>query len=247
MHRKAFTGVWNIIKFNWHFYVLSVPLIFLLIYFSGYFSGFLYLLIITGSVIAGLSILISLIVSWYIYDHSNLYALKWLDDMNLPAAVNIANINAGFDETSELLKNKFQQASLDVFDFYDSDKHTEVSIERARRAYPPYPGTVSINTNNPGLKNIFYDIIFLILAVHEIRDNSERVKFFRHLSSYLKPGGRIIVVEHQRDLMNFLAFNIGFFHFHSPKTWLGNFKEAGLKISETKKHTPFLNIYNLSV
>lgn len=247
MQRKAFTGVWNIIRFNWHFYAVSVPLILIAFYISIYFNGLLYLVLISVLILAGLSILISLAVSWYIYDHSNLYKLDWLDNMNLPAAVNIANINAGFDETSELLKNKYPQAKLDVFDFYDKNKHTEVSIERARNAYPPYPGTASINTDKPGLKTGFYDIIFLILAVHEIRNNSERVQFFKYLSSSLKPEGFIIIVEHQRNLMNFIAFNIGFVHFHPPKTWLCNFKDSGLKVREIKKLTPFLNIYSLSV
>lgn len=246
MQRKAFTGVWNIIRFNWHFYAVSVPLIIITFYFSGYLNGLLYLVFITGTVIAGLSILISLFVSWYIYDRSNLYSLNWLEGLNLPAAINIANINAGFDETSELLKNKYPQSSLDVFDFYDPLKHTEISIERARRAYPPYPGTVGINTGNPGLKNNFYDLIFLILAVHEIRDNDERVKFFSLLKKSLSPQGRIIVVEHQRDFMNFTAFNIGFFHFYSPAVWKENFNKAGLNIISTTKHTPFLNIFVLS-
>jgi len=43
-----------------------------------------------------------------------------------------------------------------------------------------------------------------------------------------------------------MAFNIGFFHFHSPNTWKENFESAGLKLLAVKKLTPFLNIYNLS-
>ena len=60
----------------------------------------------------------------------------------------MVNINAGFDETSMLLKQKYPNATLEVFDFYDPTKHTEVSIERARMAYPAFPDTVTISTTN---------------------------------------------------------------------------------------------------
>jgi SAM-dependent methyltransferase len=247
MQRKAFTGVVNIIKFNRHFYIIALPLIILAVIAALYSGSTLKIILLIISAAAAFIIAVTLIVSWYIYDHSALYSFRWLDKLKLPEPLKLANINAGFDETSILINNKFPAASLDVFDFYDSKKHTEISIERARNAYPPYPGTKTISTDSPGLKKSSYDIIFIILAVHEIRNNSERVNFFKHLALSLKPGGRIIIVEHQRDLMNFLAFNIGFFHFHSPKTWLQNFNEAGLKVLSINKLTPFLNIYELSV
>ncbi len=247
MKRKPFSGVLNIIRFNWHFYAISVPLLFAGTVASFYISGpaalILLLLCFTGTAV----IFISLFVSWYIYDNSGLYSLSWLNGLALPAPARIANINAGFDETSTLLKDKYPNAALDVYDFYDASKHTEISIERARKAYPPYSGTKSIDTGKAGLPAKYYDMIFLILAVHEIRNNGERAEFFRQLAAALTPEGSIVVVEHQRDFLNFLAFNIGFFHFHSPKTWLNNFKSAGLTVKEINKLTPFLKIYNLTV
>lgn len=247
MKRGRFTGTANIIRFNWHFYVIAIPLIIVCLYISSLFNGGFQLVLIVLTFSGAAVIFTSLFVSWYIYDHSELYSLSWFDKQSLPKAVRIANIHAGFDETSALLKNKYPGAVLDVFDFYDARKHTEVSIERARKTYPPYPGTVIIDTSKALPASEGYDIIFLILAVHEIRNDNERTEFFRLLSESLKPEGRIIVVEHQRDFVNFLAFNIGFFHFHSPKTWLNNFKSAGLKLNETINITPFLKVYNLSL
>ncbi len=213
MNRGRFTGVVNIIRFNRQFYVIAVPLILVCLYISSFLNGGLQLVLIVLSFSGTAVIFTSLLVSWYIYDHSELYALSWLDKLSLPKAAGIANINAGFDETSVLLKNKYPGAVLDVFDFYDARKHTEISIERARKAYPPYPGTVIIDTSKALPVSEGYDIIFLILTVHEIRNDEERTEFFRLLSGSINPGGRIIVVEHQRDFVNFLAFNIGFFHF----------------------------------
>ncbi|HRE09574.1 MAG TPA: methyltransferase [Ignavibacteria bacterium] len=244
--RKPFQGVLNIVRFNWHFYAAAIPVILFIAYIGWYFSGVVSVLHIAAAALAALSIVVSLLVSWHIYDRSNLYTLNWLDGFDIPAPKHIANINAGFDETSLLLKNKYPGAALDVFDFYDPGKHTEVSIERARKAYPPYPGTIQIDTDDPLLQRDSYDIIFLLLAIHEIRNNDERINFFRKLKGSLSANGRIIVVEHQRDPANFIAFNIGFRHFFSPKTWIENFKASGLNLIETKKLTPFLNIYNLS-
>lgn len=245
-NRKPLEGVYNIIRFNWHFYAYSIPVILFIAYMGWYFSGVVSILHFAAAALAASSILISLLVSWYIYDSSNLYTLNWLDGLDIPQHKRIVNINAGFDETSTLLQNKYQGSVLEVFDFYDPKKHTEVSIERARKAYPPYPGTIQIDTGNLLSEKEIYDIIFLILSVHEIRNNSERIRFFSQLKASLKPNGRIIIVEHQRDIVNFLAFNIGFMHFHSPDTWLENFSSAGLKVAEAKKLTPFLNIYSLA-
>ncbi len=41
----------------------------------------------------------------------------------------------------------------------------------------------------------------------------KELSFFNELNRVLKPNGQIVVTEHLRDLNNFLAYNIGFFHF----------------------------------
>jgi len=244
--RKPFQGVLNIIRFNWHFYVVALLLITLLLVFTflkpSVYNLYLYLFI--AAAILGTSL--SLLASYYIYDISNLYSLKWLDDLKIQKNAFILNINAGFDETSTLLKSKYPDAKLKALDFYNPFKHNEVSIERARKAYPAFPGTELIDTAkiNLALNNV--DCIFLILAAHEIRDKKEQITFFEQLKSTLKIEGKIVVVEHNRDFYNFLVYNFGCFHFFSPKRWTTVFKDAGLKLTQTKKITPFINVYYLN-
>ena len=115
--RKPFQGVFNIIKFNWHFYLLSFALIVLML-FASFFIPVFYPYVITASVIIALLSIISLLVSFYVYDVSSLYQLKWFNKFNEGKPVTILNINAGFDETSELLQVKFKKAALVIFDFY---------------------------------------------------------------------------------------------------------------------------------
>ncbi|MEO7045031.1 MAG: methyltransferase, partial [Ferruginibacter sp.] len=89
------------------------------------------------------------------------------------------------------------------------------------------------------------DKIFTILSAHEIRDDKERVSFFEELHRVLNSTGQIIVTEHLRDTANFLAYNIGFFHFHSKATWLKTFQLSGFQIVNEIKITPFITTFIL--
>lgn len=246
LKRKPFQGVINIIRFNWHFYVIAFAIIISAFLFTPYITGLLKLLVIAGLSLAVLSIIISLWVSWYVYDHTNLYTLNWLDDLVATDSTVIANINAGFDETSAMLQHKFPGASLIVLDFYDPLRHTEISIKRARKVYPPYPGTKTIRTEDTSLSKNSVDQALMIFAAHEIRDMKERINFFCQVGESLHKDGKIIVVEHLRDLNNFIAYNIGFLHFHSYRTWKYTFENAWLKIEKEIKLNPFVSAFVLS-
>ena len=245
MKRRPLQGVTNIIRFNWHFYVIASVLVVTILFFRRFLSPSLSALIDLILSLAVLSILVSLAVSYYIYDYAGIYSLKFLDNLNITKDNRLVNINAGFDEISEILKYKYPENELTVMDFYDPRKHTEVSIERARKAYPPYQGTITIETKNIPLTENSADNIFLILAAHEIRSDQERIMFFKQLSASLAQGGRIIVLEHQRDMANFIAYNFGFFHFLSAATWQNTFSSAGLEIESRSKLTPFLKLFIL--
>ncbi len=243
--RAPFQGVWNIIRFNRHFYgTAGVGLLML----CGIYIGTpvwmqLWCVAMGGVIVLPLSI--SLGVSYYIYDCSTLYTLDWIPIDRLPVQDTIVNINAGFDETSVLLQQKFPKSTLAVWDFYDPEHHTEVSIRRARKAYPPFPNTIQIATGQLPEKQNEIAIVFAILSAHEIRDSKERTLFFEELYRILRPNGRIIVTEHLRDTTNFLAYTLGFFHFYSKKTWQTTFQSAGLEVEEIIKITPFITTFIL--
>jgi hypothetical protein len=244
--RKPLQGITNIIWFNWHYYVIAFVLITGLYFANRFIPHSLQLVsnIILLLVIAG--IVISLVVSWYIYDYTELYSLNWLNNLNIGTNTQLVNITAGFDETSSTLVEKYQASDLLAFDFYDPVKHTEISIERARKAYPAYPGTKTISTDKIPLKEKSADFIFLIFAAHEIRNNDERIQFFRQLGNSLKKDAKIIVTEHQRDIYNFIAYNFGFCHFLSGSNWKRTFNKAGLNIKTTFKINPFITTFILT-
>lgn len=186
-----------------------------------------------------------LLVSAYVYDLSGYYNFNWLKNLKLidDKSKLLVNINAGFDETSFIIKNKFPKSNLKVFDFYNPIKHTEPAIVRARKVSLVYPNTQQITTNSIPLETNSVDTIFLLSAAHEIRSNKEKIQFFKECYRICKPDGNIIMVEHLRDFPNFLAFSIGFTHFFSKKTWANTFRSAEFSIINETKFTSFMSVF----
>lgn len=240
--RKSLQGVTNIIRFNWHYYVVALVVIALLVVTKNLLPAYVAYILITP-ILA--TIFISLSVSYYIYDYSNIYKLSWLDELQLPANNKLLNIHAGFDETSMAIQNKYPLCRLSVFDFYDPALHTEISIERARKAYPAYAGTIRISTGKLPALAPPADAVFLIFAAHEIRNSAERIRFFQQLKNNVADNGVIVVTEHLRNTANLMAYNIGVFHFLPETEWLLTFKKAGLTIEKRIFINPFVVTYFL--
>jgi len=245
LERRSFQGVLNILSFNRHFYVLGLSVLAMVIICHATigFSDQLFWIIIL-SFLYGL--IMPLIISAYVYDFSGYYNFTWLKNSGLDTtARSIVNINAGFDETSFIIKNNFPQADLKVFDFYDPKRHTEPAIIRARKVSLTYPNTLEIKSNLIPLENKSADIVFLLSAAHEIRDYKEKVVFLKECHRICKENGKVIMVEHLRDFPNFLAFSIGFTHFFSKSIWKSAFIKAGFRTFEETKFTPFMSIFHV--
>ncbi len=241
--RKPFQGIFNIIRFNWHFYVIAFAVIILLLFIGTYANPIISTFLQLIAFLIILTIVISLFVSYYVYDLSGFYKFNWIEKNDKP--ISVININAGFDETSILLKKKFKNSTFLALDFYDPKKHTEISIKRARKIYPSFPKTIKIKTSKIDLETNSIDKILVILSAHEIRNPKERITFFKELNRIIKPKGQIIVSEHLRDIANFIAYNIGSFHFYSKSTWSSTFSKSNLEIVSEIKNTPFISTFIL--
>lgn len=243
--RRNFQGILNILSFNRHFYVFGLIALALIIGSNLIFNwsnSLLYWLVILAF-IYGLTM--PLLVSAYVYDFSGFYNFDWLKKLNIEdtkGKLNL-NINAGFDETSYIIKKILPQSDLQVYDFYNAIQHTEPAIIRARKVSLVYPNTQQINSNSIPLNDNSVDNIFLLSAIHEIRKQDEKVQFLKECHRVCKPNGNVIMVEHLRDFPNFAAFTIGFTHFFSKATWKKAFNDAGFTSFQETKFTPFMSIY----
>ncbi|RKT01990.1 class I SAM-dependent methyltransferase [Chryseobacterium defluvii] len=242
--RRQFQGVLNILSFNRHFYIIGIGILALIIVSHQIFEwpDLLYRLVILAFLYG---LLMPLLVSAYVYDFSGYYNFQWLKDCSADQsnATQILNINAGFDETSYIIKDNFPQADLKVFDFYDAKRHTEPAIIRARKVSLVYPDTQQIISNSIPVADQSADIIFLLSAVHEIRSHEEKILFLKECHRVCKTNGKVIMVEHLRDFPNFLAFSVGFTHFFSKSVWRNAFKSAGFTSFQEVKFTPFMSIF----
>ncbi len=245
MKRGTFEGVKNIVRFNWHFYLLAGLVFISLIIFGLNRNG------LGGTVFVGIAFLlilpvvISLVVSWMIYDRSELYDLGWVAQDSKITAGSVVNIHAGYDESSPRIREIYPSAQLSVLDFYDPELHTEISIRRARKYSSSFPGTIVTGTAALPLPDDSVENMHVFLAAHEIRNTEERLQFFQEIRRSMKAGGKVYVTEHLRDLSNFLAFNIGAFHFFSRKSWLDIFRKSGLELVSETKITPYISAFTL--
>lgn len=242
--RRNFQGVLNILSFNRHFYVFGLVALLLIIgtKFIFNWSDVLFWLVLLAFLYG---LLMPLVVSAYVYDFSGFYNFDWMKKLTIEDSkekFNL-NINAGFDETSFIIKNVLPLSNLQVYDFYNAKQHTEVAIIRARKVSTTYPNTQQISTNSIPLVNSSVDTIFLLSAAHEIRKYNQKVQFLKECKRVCKPNSRIVMVEHLRDVPNFLAFTIGFTHFFSKNTWKNAFVDAGFTSFKETKFTPFMSIF----
>src|SRR5688500_1080474 len=178
--RRKFQGVLNILSFNRHFYVFGLGMLAVLfvsyLFFEWPEMAFWFIII---AFLYGL--IMPLVVSAWVYDFSGYYNFQWLKSQinNSSPVKQIVNINAGFDETSFIIKNQFPASDLKVFDFYNAKQHTEPAIVRARKVSLVYPDTQQIASRSIPVADKTIDIVFLLSAVHEIRSHEEKVQFLK--------------------------------------------------------------------
>ena len=245
MKRTPYQGVTNIIRFNPGMFIIAGLSILAGIIAVMLTTGWLQLLIAAALTAAILSLTISLFVSYWIYDKSEIYSLPSLKNLTSSEHENWLTINAGFDEITTTLKTKFPSINLRILDFYDSAKHTEPSIARARNAYPPHPDTETITSNHiPAETNSTHKII-AFFSLHEIRNHQERIITFKELHRTLTEDGELHLTEHLRDLPNLLAYHLGALHFHTRSTWQKTFDESDFTIKSEIKTTPFITTFVL--
>jgi SAM-dependent methyltransferase len=237
----------TIVRFNWPFY-LTVLIMLISALYGIFWSNSLWLKsgFSLGLMSAFYFLMVSLAVSHQIYDRSDLYRWKWLvRALDGVAAKQIVFCHCGFDEVSQNLKRCYSDVEWIVLDHYDPTIMTEASIRRARKYYPVAEGSHSVPHDCWSRASESADVVLGLLAIHELREESERIAWLKEAKRCLKPSGRVILAEHVRDLANFIAFGPGFLHFHTRMSWLRCWEAAGLQSKDEFAVTPWVRIFVL--
>jgi len=235
----------SVVRFNWPFYLVAavgfaccIAGVFVA---QGMWLRWGMLLMAAGS---GYFIFVSLGVSHLIYDRSDLYRWRWLERvLQGKDQKRLVFCHSGFDEASQALGERFEGAEWRVLDHYDPVSMTEASIGRARKFYPPTQQTLASGFGSWPVEDGWADVVFGILAIHELRTVEERGKWFAEAKRCIVPDGRIVIVEHVRDPANFLAFGPGFLHFHSVEKWRPSWEMAGLRLVDGFRITPWIRVF----
>jgi ubiquinone/menaquinone biosynthesis C-methylase UbiE len=165
------------------------------------------------------------------------------------------NIHAGLDEASVALQEMFPASEVTILDVYDADDMPEPSIARARQE--ARSGLVAVSADfrslpladaaadfrSLPLADAAADLVTVIFVAHELRRREAKEAFFREVERVLKPGGRLLLVEHLRDAWNLCAFGPGAFHFFPRSEWLRVSKTAGLDLEKEFTRTPFVRVF----
>lgn len=236
-----YKGMWNVVQFNWPMYLIGIGGVVAACVGAWLVSDLRVPLCIVAVVGASM-VLFPLLASHVIYDRSHLYDMPWLEG----TPQHVLNVTAGFDESSAILQRRYPQAALHVVDLFDAERCTEPSIARARRLYPPYPGTTVIVEGVLPYVTNSVDLVVAFLALHEVRAHDERVKLLKEMHRTLAADGRIVITEHLRDLPNALAFTVGVGHFFSRRTWSAAFQDAGLRIITAERTAGFITTFTLA-
>ena len=243
--RGRFSGVVQIVRFNWPQYVIATAML-LAAYYVMHRSVLpsWASLCVTVAVLAGLWWSVaSLVASHWVYDRSELMRWEWLQ-RELPRPVRRwLNVHAGLDESTPALRALWPAAVGDTVDIFAPDEMTAGSIHRARDKR----GAPARRVNYRVLPFVAseFDTVFLLFAIHELRHPDARRKFFTEVRRVLASTGQVVLVEHLRDWPNLAAYGPGFLHFHSRRTWRGDIAAAGLKIEREFCLTPFVGVFIL--
>jgi len=243
--RGQFDGVLQIVRYNWSLYVAAVIVSALVVglVLVVHPPAVLAAVLILGAIAAVFWLAVSLAVSHYVYDRSDLYRWEWIRERVAPNPRHVVNVHAGLDETSLPLQEMYPAADVTILDIYDPSEMPEPSIARARREARPMLASLRSDFRQLPLQTGSADLVTVIFVAHELRRAASKEAFFREASRVLQPGGRLLLVEHLRNAWNLAAFGPGAFHFFPRNEWLRVASATGFQLGEEISRTVFVRAF----
>lgn len=178
---------------------------------------------------------------YLMFDHSELHSGRWLAPL-LPRSPNRwVQISAGLDETTLPFTKVFAGVEGRSLAIHDPSM-TAPALNRARGQDAP-ASPESVSPSGLPIDSGWADVACVVLAAHEVRDVAAREAFYRELARITSADGRVVVVEHLRDLAAALAFGPGLFHFYPRSEWIRLGKLANLELEREHSITPWVRVF----
>jgi SAM-dependent methyltransferase len=248
MKSSGFEGVKRVIQFNWPMYAAALVTIAVACAIITQVDphSLWHALLLVGVALIAIQTIFSLVASYWVYDLSPLHHWQWLTEIPKGKVATIVNIHSGYDETTGALNQYFPDAQVATIDLYPALNRREPSIERARRLYAPLSQPLCSTLTDWPLPDSSIDMTLIAFSAHEVRSRDERVQLFKQVNRLLSPeSGRVVLVEHLRDVANTVAYGPGVLHFLSAHEWLECAALSGLQVVKQYRLTPFVGIFIL--
>lgn len=234
------SGALRIFLYNWPLYAATWASAALAVALAAVLGGPLGGVVLASALGAVAWSAASLAVSFHVYDRSPLARGTWLAEFLPPGAPAWISVDTGLDAEVDL-DGALAGPCLARLDVYDGRIVGRGSVRRARSTTPRKHAARPCSALALPIGDAACELACVVFTAHEVQLPADRVRFFEELRRVLVPGGRVLVVEHLRDVPNFLAFGPGFLHFHPRREWLRVAEAANLAVVKTRSITPWVS------
>lgn len=181
------------------------------------------------------------VASYYVYDFGRQREYDRLAELaDLSEANVVIDVTCGKLRGTQGLLSRFNRGHYFVLDIYDPEKMPDAALRRARTMTPVLETDQRIYRRSAKVGSLpiphsWADIVYCSFSLHELQNGDDRQKIFAEFTRILKPNGKLLIAEHSRDWLNFIAFGPGVFSFFSAETWTKHMSEVGLVIKHHQR------------
>ncbi|HEX9925102.1 MAG TPA: class I SAM-dependent methyltransferase [Anaerolineae bacterium] len=190
-----------------------------------------------------------LVASYLVYDWGSRRDYDRLAELGDMGQANVViDLTCGKLRSTRGVLSRFQPGHYFLIDLYDAEKMKDYALRRARELEPPLETKQRIyrrsgQANRLPLPHNWADIIFCAFSLHEFQDTADREAILAECARVLKPHGRLLIAEHDRDWLNTLIFGPGVFSFFPAAEWEQHMTRAGLAIKHHERWRGLVHLW----